>query len=89
MWTTAGDAVLVACPDIPDRFRFVGVAALIWQRMEKPCQIDELVDAVVSVYRVTPDEAEADVLSFVESLVVHRLLHEVGNGGPPVAPAGS
>lgn len=42
--------------------------ALIWKNLEHGCELEGLVDAVLSEYQVTREQAQADVAEFVEHL---------------------
>ena len=42
--------------------------ALIWKNLERGCELDGLVNAVLSEYRITREQALADVTEFVENL---------------------
>ena len=43
--------------------------ALIWKELEKNASIDDIVTKIVSEYAVEPEEARANALSFIESIV--------------------
>lgn len=42
--------------------------ALLWKQLERGCELDELVDAVLAEYRVTREQAQADAAEFLEKL---------------------
>lgn len=42
--------------------------ALLWQALERGCEIDGLVEAVLAEYRVSRDQARTDVVQFLENL---------------------
>ena len=42
--------------------------ALIWKNLERGCELEGLVDAILSEYRITREQAQADVTEFVENL---------------------
>lgn len=44
------------------------VGQSIWERLERPCVLDELVEHVVSEYDVESDRASADVQAFLAQL---------------------
>ena len=41
---------------------------LLWRKLEDGCTKAELIEALLSEYEVTRDEAEADVYSFISKL---------------------
>ena len=42
--------------------------ALLWQELERGCDVERLVDAVLAEYRVSREQARADVTQFLENL---------------------
>lgn len=40
----------------------------LWEVLENGAELEELVNALTSTYRVTPEEAQQDVYSFLEVL---------------------
>ncbi len=44
------------------------IAAEIWQMLEQPATVQELVDGLMKRYAVTREQCEADVLGFLEQL---------------------
>ena len=42
--------------------------ALLWKELERGCEPEELVDAVLGEYRVSREQAQADVAEFLENL---------------------
>ena len=42
--------------------------ALLWKELERGCEIDGLVEAVLAEYRVSRDQARTDVVQFLENL---------------------
>ena len=42
--------------------------ALLWKGLERGCEPEELVDAVLAEYRVSREQARADVTEFLENL---------------------
>lgn len=42
--------------------------ALLWKELERGCELDGLVDAVLAEYRVTREQARTDVAGFLEKL---------------------
>lgn len=42
--------------------------ALLWKALERGCDVKGLVDAVLAEYRVSREQAQADVMEFLENL---------------------
>ena len=42
--------------------------ALLWKELEGGCDVDTLVDAMLAEYRVTREQARADVTEFLKKL---------------------
>ena len=42
--------------------------ALLWKALEGGCELEGLVDAVLAEYRTTREQAQADVVEFLEKL---------------------
>lgn len=42
--------------------------ALLWKALERGCDAEALVDAVLAEYRVSREQARADVMEFLENL---------------------
>lgn len=55
-------------------FGLTGVGATIWQELERPKSIEELVTSVQAKYQVEADQCRADVASFLDSLLARGLL---------------
>ena len=45
-----------------------GIAAHIWQLLETPQTEQDLVNALVKEYEVTPEECESDVTAFLQEM---------------------
>lgn len=46
-----------------------GSGPLLWQALESPCSLDDLVELLVAEYEVTSEVARADVRHFLDRLV--------------------
>lgn len=42
--------------------------ALLWKELERGCELEDLVDAVLAEYRVTREQARTDAAAFLENL---------------------
>ena len=54
------------------------VAAFIWERLEKPTAVGELLAALEEAFDVTPDRCAADVLPFLGRVEERGLVRRVG-----------
>ena len=65
----AGERLLVpirrGVADLASLFSFNGVGNTVWEALEQPRTVDELVDAVESAYEVTPEKARVDLKVFL------------------------
>lgn len=52
------------------------VSHLLWTRLEQDTDIDALVNAVTEAFEVSADQAQTDVLEFIEQLRRAQLLEE-------------
>ena len=52
------------------------VSAVIWQCLEKETSTEEIVQAVTDAFEVSPEEARADILEFLDKLRAADLLQE-------------
>ena len=50
------------------------VASKIWESIEGPTAVPQIVDTLTREYDVTPDEAQADVLELLDALAVKGLI---------------
>ncbi len=50
------------------------VASTIWETIEGPTSVNQIVDTLTREYDVTPDEAQADVLELLDALAVKGLI---------------
>ena len=50
------------------------VASTIWETIEGPTSVNQIVDTLTREYDVTPDEAQADVLELLDVLAAKGLI---------------
>jgi hypothetical protein len=60
--------------DLASIYSFNSTASLIWQSLESPKRLDELVSAVESEYVVEHDQAEQDVKQFLQDMLAADLV---------------
>ncbi len=71
-----GEAVLVI-PHTSDVKVLNEVGTRIWEALEGPRSIDEIVSVVVAEFEITEEQARIDALTFIEALVSRDLVHQV------------
>lgn len=65
-----------------ETLRFSGViklnttGAFLWNRLENPCTMEDLVQAVADNYKVTREQASQDVKAFLEVLQSAGIIEE-------------
>lgn len=54
------------------------VASYVWHKLETPCTIAELCDALLAEFDVEPERCQADALVFLQGMVEDGLAEVVG-----------
>jgi hypothetical protein len=66
----AGETLIVpvrrGIADLSSLFSFNGVGTTVWDALEKPRSVEELVGVVADTYDVTPEQARQDLEIFLE-----------------------
>ena len=78
VWTDLEDRVAFLCLDHDQLFEIDGVGKAVWDFLEKPRSLDEIVEHVRSVYRVDRDRCEADIRSFISRLAENGIVLQGG-----------
>ncbi len=52
------------------------IGSAIWEALEQPKSIDELVDKLTKKYDISAEECEADIMPFIEKMVKAKTLIE-------------
>jgi hypothetical protein len=60
--------------DLASIYSFNGTGSLIWQLLESPRPISDLIDAVEREYEVAREQAQPDVMTFVNEMLSAGLL---------------
>ena len=60
--------------DLASIYRFNGTGSLIWQTLESPRRLAELIDAVQREYAIEREQAERDVKQFLNDTVAVGLI---------------
>jgi hypothetical protein len=60
--------------DLASIYSFNGTGSLIWQRLESPKRLSDLIDIVEREYAVEREQAQRDVASFVNEMLSVGLL---------------
>jgi hypothetical protein len=78
----AGETLIVpvrrGVADLASLFSFNGVGSTIWEALEKPQTLDELVTAVADAYDVTPEKAREDLEVFLGDAQAAGVVQTVG-----------
>lgn len=61
--------------DLASIYSFNGVGSFIWQSLEEPASLADLIAAVEQEYAVNEHQAREDVIRFVEDLLSVGLVH--------------
>jgi len=69
----AGEVILLSL-QTAEYYGAQGVAARVWEMVQKPVRVAELRDAIVSEYDVEPEDCERDMLTFLRQLAGEGLL---------------
>jgi hypothetical protein len=76
--TVAGETLVVPVRgkvgDLASIYSFNGTGSLIWQLLDAPRTLPDVVDAVEHEYEVTPQQAQNDVTQFLEDMLSVGLL---------------
>lgn len=57
-----------------------GIGDELWQELQEPVSIDELVDSVCNNYNIDPDDSRDDIQSFVSQLLAAELVEIQDDG---------
>jgi hypothetical protein len=68
------DCLVMMDIDAGTYYMLDGIASVVWDRLEAPASVDDLVNELCSRYDVTPARCEADLLPFLDRLREKRLV---------------
>lgn len=68
-WRRSIDAVVLLADDADEPVALPGTAATVWDLLEVPATVDELVAALVEVYAADPTTVTADVTALLDRLM--------------------
>jgi hypothetical protein len=74
--------VVVLAPEVPEPVAVTGSVGPLWQLLETPQSLPELVDALVTAYDVPREVLTTDVARVLEQLDAAGALEAVGPGDP-------
>lgn len=77
--TIAGKAVLMKAP-ISSLNTLNKVGGFIWDCLEEPKSIDALSSLVAEKFKVTKEQAHADISSFIKNLLIQNLVEIAEKG---------
>ena len=69
----AGVVVILALED-GFYYQLEGVGVRVWELLQRPQRVSDLVDRIVAEYDVTPETAQADIARLLDDLAAHRLV---------------
>lgn len=72
-----GDEVAMMDARTGKYFVLDATGAFIWDRVRKPCRVDDLVRDLQELYDVAPARCEDDVVAFLTRLHAHALVRTV------------
>nr|WP_275589181.1 lasso peptide biosynthesis PqqD family chaperone [Paenibacillus sacheonensis] len=50
------------------------VGGVIWDLLQNPSTVEELTDALLNEFEITPEECESQVIAFLEQLMKEQLI---------------
>jgi len=83
--TIDGEVIIINL-DTGTYYNLVEVALDIWQGLEVGATVDQIADALCSVYGITTDESREAVNGFLASLLAEEILAPADAAAPPPAP---
>jgi len=75
-----GDELLMLDVEAGNCFGFNAVATSVWRRLAEPASLDELRNALLDEYEVTPEQCTKELRELMQILVDHELVREVSRG---------
>lgn len=74
IWTKLDRNVVLLNIELAHYFETNAVGGLIWELLDEPRPVADIVEQVVARYRVDPEQCQADVLKFLDALDKSGLL---------------
>jgi Coenzyme PQQ synthesis protein D (PqqD) len=74
IWTKLDGKVVLLNVELARYYEANTLGSLIWEQLEEPCTADDIVERIVSRYRVDREQCQADVSKFLDSLAQVGLL---------------
>ncbi|MBN2126335.1 MAG: PqqD family protein [Deltaproteobacteria bacterium] len=68
---------ILLCPETRRPFRLNEAGVRIWEMMDRPMRVEEMVASIQQSYQVDRDEALPDVLAFLGELISTNLVTKV------------
>lgn len=76
LWTELDGQVMLMNIENGSYYEVAGIGGVIWHMLETPRSEAEVVDAVVTAYRVEREQCLLDVRAFLEKLVASHVVIE-------------
>jgi hypothetical protein len=74
IWTKLDKNLVLLNIELARYYETNAVGGLIWELLDEPRTVADIVDRVVARFRVDPEQCQADVLKFLEALGKSGLL---------------
>jgi hypothetical protein len=74
IWTKLDRNVVLLNIELAHYFETNAVGGLIWELLDEPRTVSDIVERVVARYRVDREQCQADVLKFLDALAESGLL---------------
>jgi hypothetical protein len=79
------DEVLLLHPDTGNYVSLNATGSELWEMLEAPTSVEGLVGRLVTTRKVDAERAQADVRSFLTTLLERGLINAEASGAPPAA----
>jgi hypothetical protein len=76
-WQLIDDKVIVVTPQTRRVHILSGVGGKVWEYLERPKQIGELVEFICNEYEVDYQRAEKDIKDFIQQLCAREIIKPV------------
>ncbi len=74
VWTKLEGKAVLLNVELGRYYEANAVGSLIWELLDEPCTIADIVERIVARFRVDREQCQADVLNFLEALAESGLL---------------
>jgi Coenzyme PQQ synthesis protein D (PqqD) len=78
VFSSLGEEVIILHFETGVYFGLDGVGMLVWNKIQSPCRVDEILDAVLGEYEVSSDRCMQDLTNLLQDLYQQGLV-EIGD----------